>query len=103
MPTPGDVPNWHATFTATADVQTGTIWAQGALEIFTIEYLRGEVDLLRRHGCTQLRLELGRLIALDQTAANYLRVLAGELAAAGGALMLLNCREPVRSRVQDLL
>ena len=99
----GGVPQWHATFSASADPATATIYARGTLELFTVEYLRGEVERLRGQGVRELRLDLRELSSIDRTAANYVHRLATELAETGGCLHLVDCREPVRSHLQDLL
>lgn len=99
-PRSNEGPRWHATFVARADVGTATVTARGVLDIFTVEYLRGEIELLRRSGVSDVQLDLDGLNSIDLTAANYLRGLDAELAAAGGSLQLRHANQAIRSRLE---
>ncbi len=96
-----DVPNWHERFTAAVFTATATIRLRGDLEIFTVEYLRGEVDILRRQGLYTITLDLHELASIDTTAAHYLQALQAELETDGGTLTLTNPHEPVSTTLRQ--
>lgn len=45
-PQPGDLPAWHSTFAASAEVATATVHARGTLDLFTVDLLQGAIDVL---------------------------------------------------------
>ncbi len=53
-----DLPNWHSTFSADADVATSTAHARGELDRLTVDLLWGTIDVLIRAGHYRITLDL---------------------------------------------
>jgi len=90
------LPHWHATFAASCDARTATVYARGSLDLFTVEYLRGAVDIVRRAGHVDVHIQAADLIAIDRAGLAYVQALAVDLDRFGGSLTFHDVPERLR-------
>lgn len=101
-PRPGDLPAWHSTFAASAEVATGTVHARGTLDLFTVDLLQGAIDILITAGCTDVILDLAEVASVDHAAVWCIAETSATLTSRQGHLTILNATESVRPSLGDL-
>lgn len=94
-----DLPDWHSTFTANADTATSTVYARGALDLLTLELLRGTVEVLIRSGHVDVTLDLSELTSVDHAGLLLLGGLRHDLDYRGGRLRIVNAHGSVHDAV----
>lgn len=90
-----ELPHWHPTFTANADVTHSIAHARGQLDLLTVELLRGTIDVLLRAGRYNITLDLAELSSIDTAGVKLLLALQHSLATHSGELTIINARPPV--------
>ena len=60
-----ELPKWHSTFSANADVATSTVHARGELDLLTVDLLWGTIDVLLRGGHYHVTLGLAEVSGID--------------------------------------
>jgi anti-anti-sigma factor len=94
-------PEWHSTFAADADTTTATVHARGALDLLTVEVLRGTVDVITTAGHSDVTIDLTELESIDQAGLVLLGTLRDDLERRGGSLELANANATVRQALLD--
>lgn len=101
-PQPGELPAWHSTFAASAEVATATVHARGTLDLFTVDLLQGAIDVLITAGCTDVILDLAEVGSIDHAAAWCIAETSAMLTSRHGHLAILNASESVQTSLGDL-
>ena len=99
---PANLPAWHSTFSAAANVSAATVHARGALDLFTVDLLQGAIDVLTAAGCTDITLDLAEVSSLDRTAAWCIAQAGSALISRRGQLTMSNARDVVQVMLGDL-
>ena len=97
---PGELPNWHSTFSANADTRTSTVHARGSLDLLNVELLRGAVDVLITSGRVDITIDLTDINFVDQTGVLLLGSLRQDLEYRGGRLTLINAQHSVNETLR---
>lgn len=96
------IPSWHSTFSAHAEAGTSTVHARGALDLFSLELLRGTVAILIDAGHVNVTLDLGQVTAIDHAGLLMLADLHDDLEARDGRLAVRNARPSIRRALDDV-
>ncbi|PZS27956.1 MAG: hypothetical protein DLM58_18015 [Pseudonocardiales bacterium] len=99
---PTELPNWHSTFAAAAEVASATVHARGTLDLFTVDLLQGAIDVLTAAGCTDITLDLAEVGSVDHAAAWCIAETSSTLASRHGQLTIANARDTVLSALGEL-
>ncbi len=95
-----ELPNWHSTFAANADVATSTAHAGGELDLLTVDLLWGTIDVLLRAGHYHVTLDLAELSSVDTAGVTLLVALQHSLSTHCGELTIINARPSVRDALE---
>lgn len=90
-----ELPNWHSTFSANADVATSTAHARGELDLLTVDLLWDTIDVLIRAGHYRVTLDLADVTGIDAAGVKLLIALQHSLATHAGELTIINPQPPV--------
>ncbi len=96
-----ELPHWHSTFSANAEVATSTVHACGDLDLLTVDLLCGTIDVLTRSGHFEITLDVAELAHIDAAGVELLAALQHSLSTHAGGLSIINATGPVRAQLQD--
>lgn len=99
---PEQLPDWHSTFAAAADIASATVHARGSLDLFTVDLLQGAINVLADAGCTDVTLDFADVSSIDQAAVWCIAETSSALTSRHGQLTIANAREAVLSSLGDL-
>lgn len=97
-----DLPPWHSTFTAAADVASATVHARGTLDLFTVDLLQGAIDVLTHAGCTKITLDFTDVETVDHAAAWCIAETSSALTSQHGQLTVAHARDSVQTALGNL-
>ena len=90
-----NLPDWHSTFSANADITTNTVYVRGVLDLLTVELLRGTVEVLISAGRLDITIDLSDLCQVDHAGVLMLGGLWQDLGYRGGSLTLIKAKPSV--------
>ena len=96
------LPDWHSTFSANADVTCNTVHARGALDLFTVELLRGTVGVLISAGQVDVTIDLADLSLIDHAGVSLIAGISHDLACRSGSLTLINANSSVQRALETI-
>lgn len=96
-----DLPRWHSTFSANADVLASTVHARGELDLLTADLLRGTIDVLLRAGRRDIVLDVAELTSIDRAGVKLLAALQHTLSTHTGRLTIINASPRINAALTD--
>jgi anti-anti-sigma regulatory factor len=100
IPADSVIPDPHAAFQAFADTRGRIAHARGVLDLFSVELLRGAIDLLLVLGCAPITLDCDGLECVDTAGAKYLTALEQDLLSRDIPLRIVNAAPEILSALR---
>jgi anti-anti-sigma factor len=97
-----ELPDWHSTFSANADVTCNTVHARGVLDLLTVELLRGTVGVLISAGQVDVTIDLQELSHIDHSGVLLIGGISHDLAYRSGSLTLINANPSVQRALETI-
>ena len=95
-----ELPAWHSTFSANADVARSTVHARGDLDVLTVDLLWGTIDVLLRSGHYEITVDLSGLASIDAAGVKLLVALQHSLRTHSGGLTVVGARPLVAEALE---